>query len=211
MKVGLFGGTFDPIHEGHVAVAVEARRRLDLERVYLLPTAVPPHKREEKRAPAYRRFAMTEIATLEEEGLWVSDVELDEEGPSYTVETLERFREALPGADLHYLLGMDSLAELPAWRRWRELPGLARIVVLERPGVSRDEVVSGSPSGIRDAIDTGRILFLDNPRWEISSTAIRNLLRAGEDPPSGWLHPRVLDYVRKYDLYDEGIPASPSP
>lgn len=202
MRLGLFGGTFDPVHAGHVAMARQAREELALDRVLLLPTAIPPHK-QAQRTPALRRFVMVELALLDEPGLFAADHEMQHDRPSYAVDTLEHFRGAGPGVELYYLLGMDSLAELPTWRRWRELPGLARLVVLRRPGHRRARIVEGSPPEIRAAIESGRILLLDNPRWDLSSTEIRECLSRRETPSPEQLHPRVLDYVRRYRLYDE--------
>ena len=102
MKIGLFGGSFDPIHRGHVEPVREARRRLGLERVIYLPTATPPHKPRRALAPALARFAMVELALLGEEGLYVSAHELTPERPAYTVETLEHFRRQMPEAELHF-------------------------------------------------------------------------------------------------------------
>lgn len=200
-KFGIFGGSFDPIHAGHVAPVRAARAALGLERVFFLPTAHPPHKPGHRLAPALARYAMVELALLDEEGLFVSTHELGD-GPSYTVETLEHFHAELPGSELHLLLGSDSLAELPSWRRWRELPQLATLVVLTRPGwqeMLRDEL----PAELQRAAATGRLLFVENEPVPVSATALRAILAAGGEPPAGAIHPLVLDYARKYRLYDE--------
>ena len=204
-KVGLFGGSFDPIHVGHVAPVREARRRLGLDRVYFLPTAQPPHKPGRRRAPALHRFAMVELALLAEPGLLVSGHELVER-PSYTVETLEHFHAAWPGADLHLLLGADSLAELTSWRRWQELPRLARLVVLARPGWEWAAVEPRLDPVLRAASAAGRLVTVENEPQPFSSTAVREALARGVQPPPGSVHPLVLDYARKYRLYDETIP-----
>jgi len=187
VKLGLFGGTFDPIHRGHVEPVRAARRALGLDRVLYLPTALPPHKPKRELAPAHARYAMVELALLGEEGLYADPYELTLDRPAYTAETLEHFRRAWPDADLHLLLGADSYLELPTWRRWRELPELARIVVLARPG---SDVETG-----------GDVIRLEQPPVDVSASEIRARLAAGQDPPPGALHPLVLDYVRKYDLY----------
>ncbi|HEX5761181.1 MAG TPA: nicotinate (nicotinamide) nucleotide adenylyltransferase [Thermoanaerobaculia bacterium] len=188
MKLGLFGGSFDPIHRGHVEPVRAARRALGLDRVLYLPTALPPHKPRRELAPAHARWAMVELALLGEEGLYADPYELTLGRPAYTVETLEHFRRTLPGAELHLLIGADSYLELPTWRRWRELPELARIVVLARPGSEVEETVAGAR-------------FLEQPPVDVSASRIRAHLAAGEAPPPGALHPLVLDYVRKYHLY----------
>jgi nicotinate-nucleotide adenylyltransferase len=200
--IGLFGGSFDPIHAGHVAPVRAARAALGLERVFFLPTAHPPHKAGLRFAPALARYAMVELALLGEEGLFVSTHELGA-GPAYTVETLEHFHAELPGSDLHLLLGGDSLAELPSWRRWRELPSLAKLVVLTRPGWEGAACVGALPAALQAAAGAGRLLFVEHEPVAVSATELRAKLAAGEEPPAGAMHPLVLDYARKYRLYDE--------
>ncbi len=134
MKVGLFGGSFDPIHCGHLEPVKEARRLLGLDRVIYLPTAIPPHKPGRHLAPPLARYAMVEMAILPEEGLYGSPYELTLDRPAYTAETLEHFRRELPAAELHLLMGSDSFFELPHWVRWRDIAAAARLVVLARPG-----------------------------------------------------------------------------
>jgi nicotinate-nucleotide adenylyltransferase len=204
-RVGLFGGSFDPIHAGHVAPVRAARQQLGLDVVWFVPTARPPHKPDRRFAPAQRRFAMVELALLAEPGLLVSDVEMVDR-PCYTVETLERFRAAEPGADLHLLVGSDSLAALPSWRRWRELPALARLVVLARPGWDMAEVLPRLPAELAAAAGAGRLVAVRNEPVPVSSTAVREALARGVQPPPGSVHPLVLDYARKYRLYDETTP-----
>jgi nicotinate-nucleotide adenylyltransferase len=205
VKVGLFGGTFDPIHRGHVEPVKEACRRLGLDRVLYLPTAQPPHKLDHRSAPPLARLAMVELALLAEPDLLVSTYEMAER-PSYTVETLEHFAAALPGTELQLLIGIDSLATLTAWRRWRELSSLARLVVLARPGWEVDEVRRGLPPELRRDEAAGRLVAVENTPCDVSSTAVRAALARGAEPPPGSLHPLVLDYARKYRLYDETHP-----
>lgn len=204
-KIGVFGGSFDPIHAGHVEPVREARARLGLDCVYFVPTAQPPHKPERRFAPALRRFAMAELALLDEPGMLVSGHEIVDR-PVYTVETLEHFRRSLPEADLHLLVGTDSLATLTTWRRWQELPGLARLVVLTRPGWDLADVVASLPPELAAAWQASRIVAVENQPRPFSSTAVRDALARGVQPPRGSVHPAVLDYARKYRLYDETIP-----
>jgi nicotinate-nucleotide adenylyltransferase len=204
-KVGLFGGSFDPIHAGHVEPVRAASGQLGLDRVWFLPTARPPHKPGRQLAPAWRRFAMVELALLDEPGLLASAHELVDR-PVYTVETLEHFRAAWPAAQLHLLVGADSFAELTTWRRWQELPQLARLVVLARPGWDVGAVAAGLAPALRDAWDAGRIVAVANEPQPVSATAVRAALARGVQPPTGSVHPLVLDYARKYRLYDETPP-----
>jgi nicotinate-nucleotide adenylyltransferase len=202
MRIGLFGGSFDPIHAGHVEPVRAARRALGLDRVFFLPTAHPPHKSGRRFAPPLARFAMAEMALLAEDGLFVSTWELRDEAV-YTVVTLEHFTHELTGADLHLLLGSDSLAALATWRRWQELPRLARLVVLARPGWDPAAVRATLLPELQHAWDIGRILAVEHPPVDVSATAIRAQLAAGETPRAGCVHPRVLDYARKYRLYED--------
>ena len=202
MKVGLFGGSFDPVHAGHVAPVRAARAALALDKVFFLPTAHPPHKPGRRFAPALARFAMLELALLAEEGTFVSTHELGPQ-PAYTIETLEHFRGELPGAELHLLLGSDSLATLPSWRRWRELPQLAKLVVLTRPGWEPAALRASLAPELLAAWDRGALVFVPHEPVPVSATALRAALAAGAAIPAGALHPMVLDYARKYRLYDE--------
>jgi nicotinate-nucleotide adenylyltransferase len=199
LRLGLFGGSFDPIHRGHVAPVQEARRELGLTRVIYLPTAAPPHKPKREFAPALARYAMVELALLGEEGLYASSHELTLGRPAYTVETLEHFGRLHPEAELHLLIGGDSFVDLPHWYRWREIPERARLIVLERPGwrLAGPEVhedLAGMLAG-------GRAVVMDRRPVDVSSTRLREALARGEEPPAGALSPLVLDYIRKYNLY----------
>lgn len=208
MKLGLFGGSFDPVHVGHVTAARSAREALELDRVLLLPTADPPHK-VLRAASAWRRFAMVELAVLDEEGLYTSTHELTPGRTAYTVETLEHFRDQLPDARLHLIVGSDSLAQIHTWRRWQDLFRLARLAVLARPGWALDAVRGELPeevaarlepagaslrNGLPEPVVVGRTL-------DVSATRIRQALARGERPDNHQLHPRVLDYMDKYGLY----------
>jgi nicotinate-nucleotide adenylyltransferase len=208
MKLALFGGSFDPIHLGHIVPVQEARRRLGLDRVVYLPTARPPHKGDRgslPRAPAAARYAMVEMALLLEEGLYASDHELRSDRPSYTIETLEHFRREGRAAghelDLHLLLGADSFVELPTWRRWRELPELARLVVLARPGRELEKVRDSLAPELRELLERGELAVIDNAQVDLSSTEIRERLARGEEPDEESMPPLVVDYLRKYRFY----------
>jgi nicotinate-nucleotide adenylyltransferase len=229
MKLGLFGGSFDPIHCGHVEPVKEARRRLGLERVIYLPTAVPPHKPGRRLAPPLARYAMVELALLHEQALEVSPYELTQGRPAYTAETLEHFQRELPAAELHLLIGSDSFFELSHWVRWRDVVAIARLVVLTRPGWDLAAVVQGGQGGreaqggqegpkVREGapgaeaadpdrrelaalLASGRVLALDQPPYEVSSTRLREILARGERPPAGWMPDLVVDFVHKYSLY----------
>lgn len=199
MRLGLYGGSFDPIHFGHVRPVLEAVEQLELDRVIYLPTTQPPHKPATDFAPALRRFAMAELAVVDHDRLQVSDFELAS-GPSYTIDTLEHFAHQQPDADLYLLIGSDSLAEIESWRRWRDLFEVARIAVLRRPGWSRERVLAGASAATRELI-IAAVTWVDNEPLEISATEMRRRLRAGDRVPSDWAPAAVVQYARKYSLY----------
>jgi len=199
LRIGLFGGSFDPIHAGHVRPVQEARLALGLDRVVYLPTAIPPHKPKRELAPPHARYTMVGLALLDEEGLYASPYELTPGRPAYTVETLEHFREIHPDAELVLLLGVDSFLDLPNWRRFADLPRLARLAVLARPGW---EVAAGSlPPELRRELDAGRVDLLSQAPVAVSSTELRALFARGERPAPGLMPEAVVHYVQKYDLY----------
>ncbi len=134
VRVGLLGGTLDPIHLGHIEAAAAARRALDLDRVYTLPSHLPPHRSQQPVASGYHRFAMTALAVNGVDGLTASDVELRTPGPSYTADTLSRFRErsGLSAAQIFFITGADAFAEIETWYRYPEVLDLAHFVVVSR-------------------------------------------------------------------------------
>lgn len=202
MRVGLFGGSFDPIHRGHIEPVQEARLALGLERVVFLPTARPPHKPGHRLAPALARYAMTELALLDEEGVEVSTVELTRDQPAYTIDSLEHFGRIHGDDQVTLLMGSDSLAHIESWRRWREIVGRYGIGVLTRPGTDRAEVRDRLPEEVLEAEAAGRIQWVTNTPIEVSSSEVRRRLTAAGDLPSGWVPELVLKYLRKYpNLY----------
>jgi nicotinate-nucleotide adenylyltransferase len=191
LRVGIFGGTFDPIHLGHLIVAEQARDRLRLDRVLFVPARVPPHKGS-AAADAEHRYRMTRLATEDHPQFAVSDLELLREGPSYTIDTLRALRAEAPGGTRHYLLlGADSARDLEHWRDFQDLLEDATVVVAGRPGVDQDRL----------STHVGRkATFLSTPLLEISSTEIRRLVREGGTVR--YLVPApVEEYIRSEGLY----------
>jgi nicotinate-nucleotide adenylyltransferase len=197
MKTALFGGSFDPIHQGHIGPVLEALEQLGLDRVVYLPTGRPPHKPDRRMAPALARYAMTELALLEFDRLQVSGLELSEAAPSYTIDTLLHFRSSCPEDRLHLLIGADSFLELGSWHRCEEILELAEIAVLTRPGVRMPAVDPGAAA----FPGAGRVRFLANQPVGVSSTEVRRCLARGERPPAGWVPEPVVDFALKYRLY----------
>jgi nicotinate-nucleotide adenylyltransferase len=188
--VGIFGGTFDPVHFGHLRPALEVLEELELAEVRLIPCHVPPH-RDEPQAHADHRLELLRIAVSQVPGLRVDERELDRPGPSYTVDTLIDLRQELPDTPLCLMIGMDSLLGLPAWHRWRELIELAHLVVLARPGYEPSfsgelaEWIDGRRAGSKAALGAalnGAVYFHPVTQLDISATGIRHLIRSGRVP-----------------------------
>jgi nicotinate-nucleotide adenylyltransferase len=210
--LGIFGGTFDPIHHGHLRLGIEARQRLGLGTIRLIPAGQPPH-RARPGTPAEQRLAMVELATRGLEGFEVDAAEVLCAQPSYTVATLERLRAELGmQRPLVLILGADAFLGLPGWHRWRELFNLAHIAVATRPGyVLADALYGGDladecpqrlsqrPEVLHDA-PAGSIVPFTIPSLDISATLIRQALAQGDDAHF-LLPPLVLDYIQTHHLY----------
>jgi len=198
MKLGLMGGTFNPIHYGHLAAAEECRARLGLDRVLFIPAGEPPHKRGRPVTPAADRVAMVELAIADNPGFELCRIEVERCGPSYTADTLAKLREIHgPGAELYFIVGMDSLAEILTWRQPARIADLARIVAISRGGVAPFDPSLLEP-GIPNARE--RIIVLSGPELTISSTELRERVISGlpiryQAPPS------VEEYIRRHNLY----------
>jgi nicotinate-nucleotide adenylyltransferase len=188
--IGIFGGTFDPVHIGHLRTAHELLTTLDLAEVRFIPSRLPPH-RPPTVAPEALRLRMLEAAVDGLPGFRVDDRELRRPGLSYMVDTLASLRAEVGAQPLCLLLGLDAFLGVPTWHHWRELPELAHIVVARRPGIAgeidgedgdllRSRVIS-EPGGLA-AVPAGGVLMLDVTQLEISSAAIRRLVEAGADP-----------------------------
>lgn len=188
--LGIFGGTFDPIHNGHLRTAFELAECLDLERVLFVPAADPPH-RPPPRVPASVRLAMVRAAIEDEPRFTLDERELRRGGPSYTVLTLEELRRERGPQPLVLCLGMDAFLGLPQWHRWTELTGLAHLAVAHRPGFeppagdALGELVAARRALLPvelQASPAGRVYFFAGTQVELSATELRSVLESGRDP-----------------------------
>jgi nicotinate-nucleotide adenylyltransferase len=212
--IGVLGGTFDPVHYGHLRPALEVYEGLGLSELRFIPCRVPPH-RAPPEAPAHHRLAMVERAIAGVPGFRADARELARPGPSFSVDTLSELREEIgSGSPLLLLVGMDAFAGLHRWHRWREIPRLAHVVVAHRPGAAPAmdspylhlAPATDSAAGLRTET-SGRVLFQQVTQLGISATGIREYLRAGRSPR--FLLPEsVRRYIVEHGLYRDG-PAPP--
>lgn len=220
-RIALYGGTFDPVHTGHIAVAQGLSKIFALAEVLFIPADVAPHKRIKSVTPALHRYAMLALATQAEPGLRVSTIELDAPERPYTFETLTRMQESLGNeAQLFFIMGADSWMEITTWREWERVLELSNHIVVTRPGYElsaehvtpdirarivdlRGQEKERAAAGIERS-DGARIYVTDAVSMDISATEIRQAVREGRE--TAWLkrvQPSVADYIRKYGLYKE--------
>ena len=206
--LGILGGTFDPIHYGHLRPAQEVLRALDLAEIRVIPAANPPHRRPPVAAPE-QRLRMVELAVAGVPGFTVDDREFRRGGPSYTVLTLESLRREFGERPLCLLMGLDAFEGIETWHRWQRLPELAHFIVMTRPGWefpagerlppwARDRLVRET-SKLTQA-GAGKIYFQAVTPQDISATRIREALARGE-PVEAWLPSAVLEYIRANRVY----------
>ena len=197
-SIGVFGGTFDPIHNGHLAVAEFALKAARLDCVLLVPTGRPWLRASQPHASPVDRLRMAELAVEGRAGLLVSRVDVDRPGETYTVDTLRDLRrEYGDGVDLALILGADSARSLPRWKQAAELPRMSKLVIIGRPGEDwrPESLERGHPAALAD--------YFEGPMAEVSATEIRRRLAAGE-PVSGMMPDAVERYIRDQGLYGVG-------
>jgi nicotinate-nucleotide adenylyltransferase len=196
-RVGLLGGTFNPPHLGHLVCAQEARVQLDLDRVLLIPTRVPPHKVVEVEPGVEHRVAMCEAAVAADPTLAVSLVDVRRDGPSYTVDTLRQLHADAPGDELTFIVGADMAHSLPTWREPEAVLDLATLAVAGRADLAR-AAIDEQVAGLRGVPE--RLRFFDMPRMDISSSLIRARIAAGL--PVRYLVPdQVAAHIEREALY----------
>ena len=201
-RIGLFGGSYNPIHNGHLIVARSVLETLRLDRILILPSRTPPHKTEDTSlAPAADRAAMANLAIKDEPGFDFSDHDLTCEGPSYTLNTISHFRAlAGPEAELFWIVGADSLLELHTWYRVSDLAASCRIVTAVRPGFTPGQLPDLRRMLDADTVDRLLADVLETPNIDISSTDIRR--RVAEGKSIRYLVPEPVEaYIHKHGLY----------
>jgi nicotinate-nucleotide adenylyltransferase len=213
-SIALFGGTFDPIHAGHLAVAHAAQRRFHLDRIYFIPSARPPHKSRTELAPFIHRYAMVALACAEHRGFFPSLAESPHDGAAplvfYTVDTVRRFRREHPDDHLYFIVGADQFLELPTWKNYESLLDLCDFIIASRPGFRIDAlrlVVPPEKLGRGAASDSNKIVLrksviylMTTVHSHVSSTEIRDRLQEKKNIHS-LVPPRVEEYILGQALY----------
>jgi len=213
-RAAIYGGTFDPVHNGHLKVARGVQKLFELDEVLLIPACVPPHKRSAGITSAFHRFAMLALATEHDESLTISTVELDQPDRPYAVDTVARMQQML-GSDcrLFFVMGADSWAEITTWREWQRLLTMCDHIVVARPGYElladegRGKVVDvrGKDAAAIQAIvgesQSPQVFVTDAVFEDVSATAIRAAARNGQQQLAMMVPPEVANYIGKYELY----------
>lgn len=197
MRIGIMGGTFDPVHFGHLLIAEVARAEFSLDRVMWVPAGDPPHKEGQHTRTQEHRYAMVVLATATNPAFDVSRLELERTGPSYSLDTVLHFRDAYPGSELFFITGADAVLEILTWYRHPEVIRACRFIAVTRPGYDLNRI-----HGVLPPEYVSRISTLTAPGVDISSTAIRERVRTGD--PIRYLVPEPVEaYIRKHRLYEE--------
>jgi len=221
MKIGLFGGTFNPIHRCHVLVAQQTRELLSLDRILFIPSADPPHKPPGTLAPAHHRAHMVRLAIADDPAFVVSEIELKRSGRSYSIDTVHELgTEYGPGTELFFIVGLDAFVEFPTWRQASELLTLCHFVVISRPGGTFGRLAGLQPLPSIDstallALDAGHLdrlvvplpsghslTLLRLPPCDASASDIRQRLRQGLSV-ANLLPPQIESYIIRFRLYQE--------
>lgn len=212
--IGVLGGTFDPVHNGHLGLAEDIYRFCDLAEVRFIPVFIPPHRRPPEAEPE-QRAAMLRLALAGREGLYLDERELHRRGVSYTVDTLGTLRDELAERPLCLVMGADAFSTLYTWKSWKQIPGLAHIIVVNRPGVDPNpgneeldcfyrEHNTSAPGDLHNS-PAGRILTVELEERTVSSTGIRASID-DEELVRTMLPEAVLAYIKEEELYHQHKP-----
>lgn len=223
MKIAFFGGTFDPVHRGHLAVARAAAEKFGLSAIYFAPADIPPHKQKRKLTDFQHRFAMLALATAEDKRFIPSLLDAHTGRPNYSVETVRRLKSSLKDSDrLYFLIGMDAFQDISTWRQPEELLRECEFIVAARPGYSLGDVGRALPEALRPPEPVLRALskrpagtielpgatihLLEEVRERVSSTQIRAAAQKSVKQLSRYVAQPVAEYIKKEHLYVEGAP-----
>lgn len=197
--IGIMGGTFDPIHYGHLIIAEESRREFRLDKVIFVPAGEPPHKKDYTVSSAEHRYALTIIATASHPDFVCSRMEIERPGPSYSIDTIRQIKETYPqGTKVYFITGADAMAEILTWHEHDKLKSICKFIAATRPGYNLAELKDRLPPDYLD-----QIIFLEVPGVHISSTELRARVAAGN--PIKYMVPEAVEiYIEKHGLYRTG-------
>jgi len=201
-KIGIMGGTFNPVHHGHLVTAQEALDQFGLDEVIFIPTGDPPHKIEDLLAHAEDRYLMTVIATSSNSSFFVSRIEIDRKGKSYTIDTVKGLRKLFgSSSELYFITGVDAILEILTWKNTREIVTLAKFIAATRPGYDLSKIKELKTTLFDNENEADRRIFImEIPALAISSTDIRQRIKNGR--PVNYLVPEgVNNYILKHELY----------
>ena len=223
LKVGLLGGSFNPIHNGHLTIAHHVYERMQLSRILFIPTGDPPHKPDDSLAPATHRFEMVRLAIADTPEFDVSDIELRRTGKSYSIDSVQALQHLHdPSTELFFIIGLDAFLDFPTWRSPKELLQICHFVVVPRPGQSfralagmsllpalDPDGLTGLDTGVPNRLDIAipsapGVTCLALPPCPTSSSEIRRRVRNGL-PPANMLPPPVESYILRHSLYQEDL------
>ena len=225
-RIAFYGGTFDPVHLGHLAIARRVCELFEIDQVLFVPAQVAPHKVGRDVTPAIHRYAMLSLATQHDKSLLVSTFELESSETGYTVDTLDHFRKTLPESDLFFIMGADSWAEISTWRDWQRLLGMANHIVVTRPGYEigipneelRDRLIDVRSTQQQEGLvskrvlerGSGKIFITDAVMKDVSATEVRRVASEGGYEELTKLVPEpVAEYIGKYGIYRKSNEANP--
>lgn len=212
MRIAFYGGSFDPPHRGHLAIAGSLLEQFSLDRFVFIPAFHAPHKVRLKPTPAYDRYAMLCLATEHDQRLFVSRIEIETPERPYSIETLTRLKSKMPDDDIYFVMGADSWMDIRTWREWENVLAITDHIVVTRPGydIGIDHVTEEALGRIVDLRGLGTqrsddlnsgIFITDAVNLDISATAIRSSIRSGNDAWRADVPVEVANYIEKYQIY----------
>ena len=195
-RIGLFGGTFDPPHAGHIELAKKVLSDFDMDKIIFIPAGNPPHKQQQKKTDKLHRYRMVQIATHGYDKFFVSDFDIKNEKPNYSYITIEHFKCKYPDSEIFFIIGADSLRDLPLWKNYRELLTMCHFIVVARPGIEKEDYYKKFSGDEPEP----SVFFIEDFSYDLSSTQLREQIPQGtfceKDLPDG-----VLEYIAKNNLY----------